>query len=365
MTGKRPWEMRGCMSRPEPVPFPAPPRFGEALEVASGVRWLRLALPFRLDHVNIYLIEDGDGWLLIDTGVGNAASLAFWNSMLEAGSSGPLSGRPISRILVTHHHPDHLGAAGYLAARTGAPLLMSETEYLTALHLVRGSHTCEDEHVTRFYKQLGLGPDQVTALAGHLPRYRAVVPDLPSSFQPLRAGDQISAGSRRWTVLLEPGHAPAQVLLHAAEDNILIAADHVLTRISPNISVLDRSPEDDPLGRYLASLQNLRGLVPDSGLVLPGHHLPFRILHERTRELEAHHEERCLQIARACHERGRTVAELLPALFPFMLDAHQLWFAFSEILAHLNYMARHGRLEPRDSHGRRRWGVPGRSSHGV
>lgn len=357
--------MPGRMTIAEAVPFPTPPRPGEALEVAPGIRWLRLALPFRLDHVNIYLVEDGDGWLLIDTGVGNAASLAFWNGMLAAGAAGPLSGRPITRILVTHHHPDHLGAAAHLANRTGAPLLMSETEYLIALYLIRGSHAGEDERLTRYYTRHGLGPDQIMALAGHLPRYRAVVPDLPVGFQPLRAGDEVLAGPRRWTVLVEPGHAPAQILLHSVEDNILIAADHVLTRISPNIGVLDRSPEDDPLGRYLASLQNLRRLIPDGGLVLPGHHLPFRVLHERTRELEAHHEERCRQIAHACHQRGQTVAELLPTLFPFTLDAHQLWFAFSEILAHLNYMARQGRLEPRDSHGRRRWGGPGRSSHSA
>lgn len=352
------------MSLPDPAPFSTPPAQGAAIEVAPGVLWLRLALPFRLNHVNIYLVEDDTGWLLIDTGAGDAATLALWTALLDD-EAGVLRGRPVARILVTHHHPDHVGAAAFLANRTEAALLMGEVEYLTGLNLVRGDIPEETTVRSRFYLRHGLDAGQLAETSGHLDRYRSIVPDLPSTFRPLRHDDIISAGRRRLAVIEAPGHAPAQMLLHSGEDNLLFAADHVMPRISPNVGVMDRNPDDDPLGRYLVSLASLRARVPDGGLVLPGHHLPFRRLHERTRELEVHHGERCALIETACSEKGLTVAELVPILFPFPLDAHQWWFAFSEVLAHCNHLGTSGRLAPRDSHGRRRWGHAGRLSHRV
>ena len=349
---------------PSAFPFPDPPARGQAVEVASGVLWLRLPLPFRLDHVNVYLVEDGAGWLLIDTGAGDAPTVALWAELLEGDADGPLQGRPITRILVTHHHPDHVGAAAFLAARTGAELLMGETEYLIALNATSGN--AADAVATRlaFYRRNGVAAPQLDAAQGHVARYRELVPGLPSTFRPLRPGDRVHAGSRELTVIEAAGHAPAQTMLHATADNLLFVADHVLTRISPNIGVADRAPDDDSLGRYLTSLALLRDTVPDGGLVLPGHHIPFRHLHGRIVELETHHAERCAAIETACEAKGLTAAELVPILFPFTLDPHEFWFAFSEVLAHLNHLGGSGRLERRSSHGRQRWGQPARASHG-
>ena len=201
-----------------------------------------------------------------------------------------------------------------------------------------------------------MDPGQIESVGAHGARYRAMIPDLPASFTPLRDGDRLTIGKRRFSVLELPGHAPAQIVLHEPDENLLLIADHVLTRISPNISVTDLSPEDDPLGRYVASLKRLRTTIPDGGLVLPGHHLPFRTLHGRTRELETHHHDRCALLEEAViRDDGSSAADLVPVLFPFRLDAHQFWFAFSETLAHLNHLARLGRLEATAKSGIRRW----------
>ena len=293
------------------------PANGTTIEIAPGLLWLRLALPFRLNHVNVYLVDDGDGWLLGDTGPGNAETEAIWMSLLAGGPDLPLGGRPITRILATHHHPDHLGAAAFLAEQTGAPLLMGETEYLTALNLLTGDQAENEAVRTSFYRRNGVKAEMLATTGGHLARYRSLVPALPSTFQPLRDGDRLTVGGRSYAVLDMPGHSPGQMILHDEADNRLLVADQVMTRISPNVGVIDRSPEDDPLQRFLASLERLRRLVPDGGLVLPGHHLPFRTLHGRIAELEAHHEVAVRRHRGGLHhgegaDRGRTRAGAVP-----------------------------------------------------
>ena len=349
------------LSRPQgPI---APPANGATVEIAPGLLWLRLGLPFRLDHVNVYLIDDGHGWVTIDTGAGDAPTIAAWTGILEAGPTGPLGGRPITRIVVTHHHPDHVGAAAFLAARTGATLLMGETEYLTAALLLSIDETEDRERRAAFHRFHGVSGLELDGIMGQLGRYRDLVPALPRSVLPLRDRDRLRFGDRHLAVMDAPGHAPAQMILHQADANLLFVADQVLTRITPNVGVLDGRPDDDPLGRFLASLAHLRAMVPDGGLVLPGHHLPFRTLHARIGELMGHHQERCAAIEDACaSDTGMTAAELVPILFPLVLDAHQFGFAFSEILAHLNYLAARGRLAHWDARGRRRWRRTGRPS---
>ena len=331
-------------------PFQRPPAFGRTVEVAPGILWLRLPLPFKLDHVNVYLLEDEGGWTIVDTGVDDARTREIWLDVLAT----VLAGRPVRRIVVTHFHPDHVGAAAFLCRQTGAPLMMGETEYLTTrVHLLLGEADIRAEQA--FYRAHGLKGEHLAAMAQRLSRYRASVPDLPRNYEPLREGDLLRIGRRRFAVRCFPGHSPAQMLLHAADDDLLLAADHVLAQISPNVSVAEERPGDDPLGLYLASFEAIRASVADSVLVLSGHRLPFRGLHGRTRELASHHADRCAAILAACGARPLSVAEIVPALFPMELDVHQFWFAFSETLAHVNYLARRGRLEPHERGGLRHW----------
>lgn len=332
-------------------PFPEPPANGATLEVAPGLHWLRMPLPFRLDHVNLYLIEGRDGWTVLDAGADTPEARTLWEGVL----GGLLAGKPIERLLVTHYHPDHVGAAAWLCGRTGAALAMGEVEYLTAR--VHGLATRDDLGAERdFYAAHGLAADQLDRMGERLDRYRQVVPALPPRYAPLRDGDRVALGPFDIEVILLAGHSPAQALLHAPAHDVLFAADHVLPRISPNVSVAEEKPGDDPLGLYVASLRALPPRVADQTLVLPGHGVPFFGLHRRCAELVAHHGARCTELLALCDPAAPpTVAEIVPRLFTRELDAHQFWFAFSETLAHVNMMVRRGELgEVRDG-AVRRW----------
>jgi len=322
-------------------PFPVPPEIGEMSTVAPGILWLRLALPFRLDHVNVYLLEDGPGYAVVDTGIGDDATRAAWEALL----AGPLQSRPLTRIIVTHFHPDHVGMAGWLCERTGAPLLMSQTEYLTSLMIHLDPEALDAEPYRSFYLSRGLAPDVTAKLLANGHRYLLKVTGLPRTFRRMLAGETLTIGERRYEVLSGGGHAPEQVMLYCPEDKLLLAADQIMARISPNISVQAMDPEGDPLGIYLRSLATLKATLPGDTLVLPGHNLPFFGLHARVDELTAHHEARCAAIFEACRDTGQTAADLVPVVFRRPIDdPHQMGFAFSEALAHVNLMERQGRL---------------------
>jgi glyoxylase-like metal-dependent hydrolase (beta-lactamase superfamily II) len=323
-------------------PQPTPPKSGAFCEIAPDILWLRLALPYRLDHVNVYLIDDGDGWTVIDTGIDDPPTRAAWDALLE----GPFAGRPLTRILVTHYHPDHIGLAGWLTERSGAPLLISETEYLVSLttHLDPGALNAEPYR--SFYRAHGLDFDTTQRLLTNGHRYLRMVSGLPRTFRRLIAGETLRIGGREFEVLTGGGHAPEQVMLFCRTENLFLCADQVLARISPNISVQAMDPHGDPLGIYLRSLAGLKRDIPASALVLPGHNLPFVGLHSRIDELAAHHEARCRAIEEACARAAHTAADLVPVVFHRAIDdPHQMGFAFSEVLAHVNYMLREDRLQ--------------------
>ncbi len=323
------------------LPFPEPPTPGALIEVAPGIHWLRFPLPFRLDHVNVYLLEDGPGYALIDTGIGDDGTRAAWEALL----AGPLRSRPITRVIATHFHPDHVGMAGWLCERTGAPLLMSQSEYLTALMITLDPGALDAEPYRSFYRNHGLPADTVERMLGNGHLYLRKLTGLPRTFRRLIAGEALEIGGRRWEVLTGGGHSPEQVMLFCARDRLLLAADQVLARISPNISVQAMDPKGDPLGIYLRSLTTLRETLPAETLVLPGHNLPFVGLHQRVDELLAHHAARCAAIVAACAPGPLTAAELVPVVFGRPIeDPHQMGFAFSEALAHINYLERDGRL---------------------
>lgn len=322
-------------------PFPVPPDPGQTIEVAPGILWLRLALPFRLDHVNIYLIEDGPGYAVVDTGIGDAATRAVWEGLL----AGLLHARPLTRVIATHCHPDHVGMAGWLCERLAVPLLMSQTEYLTVLTIHLDPEALNAEPYRSFYLGHGLDAATTANLLSNGHRYLRMVTGLPRTFRRLIAGEVLRLGARGFEVLSGGGHSPEQVMLYCAADRLLLCADQMLARISPNISVQAMDPEGDPLGIFLRSLAELRRALPADTLVLPGHNLPFVGLPARVDELAAHHAARCAAILAACMHAGHTAAELVPVVFGRPIeDPHQMGFAFSEALAHVNLMQRQGRL---------------------
>lgn len=324
------------------ITYPAsePPAAGHVIEIAPGILWARIPLPFRLNHVNVYLIDDGDGWAILDTGIGNAATRAAWDAL----AAGPLAGRRFTRLIVTHFHPDHIGLAGWLCERYGIALQTSQTSYLACLNISLSPGALDAKAYRDFYLRHGLdeATTQRVATQGH--SYLKMVSGLPPTFVRLVAGDTLQIGGRSFEVLTGNGHAPEQVMLYCAADNVFLAADQVLAKITPNISVWAVDPEGDPLGLYIRSLGELRRRIPADALVLPGHQLPFHGLHPRGDELIAHHRMRCDTIAQACRSKPRSAADLVPLLFPRELDPHQMSFAFSEVQAHVNYMLRRGEL---------------------
>jgi len=321
-------------------PFQDPPGPGEAVAVAPGIRWARLPLPFRLDHVNVFLIDDEDGVAILDTGIDDRGCRGGWAKLF----AGPLAGQRITRLIVTHCHPDHVGLAAWLAERTGVTLEMSETEYLTALVMHLDPDALEAETYRAFYETNGLDEDTTQAVMTRGHRYLKMVSGLPSTFRRIIAGERLRIGGRDFHVLTGGGHAPEQIMLHLPEESVLLSADQVLPRISPNVAVLARDPEGDPLGIFLRSLREVKARVPEDVLVLPGHDLPFVGLHRRVDALLEHHGERCATLVAACRREAYSAAELIPTIFHRQLDAHQMGFAFGETLAHVNYLVRRDRL---------------------
>jgi glyoxylase-like metal-dependent hydrolase (beta-lactamase superfamily II) len=319
-------------------------------EIVPGLFGVRLALPFALDHVNLWLLADGQGWTVIDAGLGDERTRALWETLL----AGFLRGRPITRVVATHFHPDHMGLAGWLCARTGADLWTSRTEWLTGRMLAQDTSDGFVEAGRAFDRRAGLTDEQLEARArrGNLYRTRALAP--PPAYVRLREGDRLRIDGSEWQVLVGRGHAPEMLCLYSATSSVLIAADQILPRISPNVGVWPAEPLADPLDDFLTSLAAFRAL-PDDCLVLPSHGQPFHGLHARIDQLIGHHEERLARTLEACAAPA-TVVEIIPALFDRQLDAHQLGFALGETLAHVNYLVAQERLARRlDDDGRLRY----------
>jgi glyoxylase-like metal-dependent hydrolase (beta-lactamase superfamily II) len=297
-----------------------------------------MPLPFALDHINLWLLEDGPGWTIVDAGYAMAETRQRWERIFAE----RLDGLPVTRIIVTHHHPDHIGLAGWLADRWQAPLWTTEKEWLFARLLTQAA---EGSGVLRrdFARRAGLDEAASQLFAEHHRSYRRGVPSVPSSFQRLSDGLAVEIGGREWRVIVGEGHAPELACLYCAEAGILIAGDQVLPKISPNVSVQPHEPDGDPLSLFLRSLDRLRDAVPPETLVLPSHNLPFLGLHTRIDALAAHHQARCEEIIGACRQ-PQNAMELLPVLFRRPLDQHQTAFALGEALAHLHYLTGRGAL---------------------
>lgn len=321
-------------------PFPEMPDNGEIIEIADGILWTCIPLPYRLDHVNVYLLRDGDGWVVLDTGIRTEEAIATWDSIFD----GPLKGETITRVIVTHHHPDHIGLAGWLCDRFDAPMLTSYSSYMGSKVISQGANESQTRNYFDFYTSHGMSDELAGLVAIQGNDYLRRVFELPDTFLRLVMPDLLEIGDRTFRVLTGDGHAQEQVMLYCEDEKLLFAADQVIEKISPNVSVFANEPNGDPLGHFLRTLRFLGNEVPDDVLVLPGHRRPFRGLRDRCAELEEHHEERCDMIRAACAKGPMTTADLVPILFPRKLDLHQMSFAFTETLAHVNRLVRRGEI---------------------
>lgn len=329
------------------LPWREAPARGELREVAPGILWLRIGLPFRLDHVNVYLIREDGGWAIVDTGIADEATRAAWLALF----AGPMAGWTFTRLIVTHHHPDHIGLAGWLCGHLGIPLFTSQTSYLGCINISLDPGALEAQSYREFYRRHGMADETAALVATQGHEYLGMVTPLPPTFRRLVAGDELVLGDRRFEVLTADGHAPELVMLYCREERLLLASDQIIMTISPNVGVWAVEPDGDPLGLYLRSLAMIERRIGPDALVLAGHQLPFYGAHERCRELAAHHHRRCAMIEQACREEARTVAELVPVLFTRPLGPHELSFAFSEAHAHVNHMVALRRIAWHDEDG--------------
>jgi glyoxylase-like metal-dependent hydrolase (beta-lactamase superfamily II) len=307
---------------------PAP---GTVHEIAPGLRWLRMGLPFALDHINLWLVRDGDGWTAIDCGIANDATRAAWENVFASA----LDGLPIVRVIATHCHPDHVGLSDWLCTRWNAPLWMTTGEYAFARMMSASLPGVDGTAMLPHFRSHGLSdPEMLEKLQGRKSYYPTLVPAVPAAYRRIQDGQQIRIGETTWRVITGFGHAPEHASLYCETLNILISGDMVLPRISTNVSVFAVEPEASPVQLYLDSLEKYRGL-PDDTLVLPSHGKPFRGLHTRIRQLQDHHRERLAEVVDAC-ATPRSAMDIVPIMFRRPLDSHQLTFALGEALAHLH-----------------------------
>jgi glyoxylase-like metal-dependent hydrolase (beta-lactamase superfamily II) len=326
------------------------PSSGELLEVAPGVNWVRMRLPFALNHINLWLIRDHfqgkDGWTIVDCGITNEETMASWDAIF----ANHLQGLPVVRIIVTHMHPDHIGLASWLCKRWDAPLWISMTDFLMARWLsskeggaavgaVAGGGGSADH-----FKKHGLNDEaDLEKIRARHDYYSKMVPELPPRFRRMMDQEKIDIGGNSWQAISGFGHAPEHLSFYSEKLGLLISGDMLLPRISTNVSVFDVEPDADPLGLYLSSLSKFEPL-PAQTLVLPSHGLPFTGMHFRIEELRKHHVDRLNEAVEACSNGPQTAREVVPVLFRRELDIHQMTFAMGEAIAHLNYLWRGGRL---------------------
>ena len=319
-------------------PFPEVPAPGTTVQVAPGIHWLSMPLPFQLDHINLWLLEDEGGWTIVDTGIGNGQTRKLWETIIHD--------KTAKRVIVTHYHPDHAGNAAWLCQRLGAELWMTQGEYLTA-HAVRsGGAGYTTDAVLAVFRRNGLDEQRAAAMAGGRNRYAALVPEFPFSYRRIIEGDEVRVGKHVWRAIVGHGHAPEHLSLFSKELNTVIAGDMLLSTISTNVSVWSIDPEGDPLRLFLDSVARYRGL-PEDVLVLPSHGKPFRGAHRRVEQLEKHHQARFAELVSALKDKPQSAGELLGVLFRRPLDVHQTFFAMGEAIAHLHYLYYAGRAKRR------------------
>ncbi|MDR2852432.1 MAG: MBL fold metallo-hydrolase [Burkholderiaceae bacterium] len=335
------------------------PGAGLSIEVRPGIRWVRMPLPFVLDHINLWLLRDEidgrAGWTVVDCSIAHPESRALWEQVFAT----QLDGLPILRVVVTHMHPDHVGLAHWLCERWNAPLWMSTTDYYVArVLLAEGDSAAGGEAAAAFFALHGMTDRKaLDLLRARTHYYRNLVSGLPDSFVRMIDGDVLRIGGHAWRCLVGHGHAPEHIALYSEDLQTLIGGDMMLPRISSNVSVYASEPEANPLRMFLDSLAQMRRLPVDT-LTLPAHGKPFKGMHRRIEQLEEHHRARLLELQQACTRKALSAYEAMPVIFTRKLDLHQTTFALGETLAHLHLLHFEGLLRrTRDAEGIVRFGA--------
>ncbi|MDB5434088.1 MAG: fold metallo-hydrolase [Phenylobacterium sp.] len=332
-------------------PFEQGPKTGEAIDVAAGLKWLRMPLGGALAFINVWAIEDGPGpeggWAIVDTGMGGSATQQAWRQAF----AGPLAGRTVSRVFVTHMHPDHIGMAGWLTRKFDCRLWISRLEFLMCRSLAADTGREAPADALNFFKAAGWDDEALETYRARFGGFGRALHALPDSFQRLSDGDEVMIGEHLWKVVVGSGHSPEHACLWCPDLNLIITGDQVLPKISSNVSVFPTEPNGDPLTDWLTSLARIKTRVPDEVLVLPAHNDPFFGLHARIDHLIAGHERGLARLRQLIAEPKRAV-DVFRALFRRQIDQNLLGLATGESLAHLNCLIARGQaVRTRDENG--------------
>lgn len=340
------------------TPFPDPPEPGAAIAIDDRLLWMRLPVPMRPDHVNLYALRDDDGWTVVDTGISTRKTRALWEDIL----AGPLSGAPLRRVLLTHHHPDHVGLAGWLQSEKGAELVAPRTAWLFARMLMLDEQDRPPTQTLAFWRAAGMPADEIDRRAGMRPfNYADAVWPMPLGFTGLAEGARIEMGGQGWQVRFGHGHAPDHAVLFSEDGRFVLAGDHYLRTISPNLGVYATEPEANPVADWIDSHRALLPLLTDDQLALPGHGLPFTGLPARAGQLIENHVS-ALDRLEAFLAEPRTSVDAFATLYKRNIGEGEYTLALVEAVAHCNALWHAGRAtRTMGSDGVWRWQATGKA----
>lgn len=320
---------------------------GQPLKIAEGVYWVRFAMPMSLDHINLWLLEDDDGWTIVDTCLSIESARDTWESLF----AGFMQGKPVTRVICTHMHPDHVGLAGWLCERFNCELWMSREEFLMCRAMAADTGRQAPEVALRFYRAAGWKDEWLEQYKQRFGNFGRAIHALPDSFRRLINRETITIGKHYWQVIVGSGHSPEHVALYCPGLKLVISGDQILPRISPNVSVYPTEPKGDPLKEWLRSQAVIRDVLPDDLLVLPAHEAPFHGLHVRLSQIIEGHKQDLVKLFNFMEQPCRAV-DCFPALFKREISGSNISLATGETLAHLNcLLGRHRITRTQDAQG--------------
>ena len=322
-----PW---GRKQAPEPT---------RPVAVSEGVWWVRLPLPMSLDHINIWLLEDDGGWTVVDTGLASSASREIWTSLF----GGFLEDKPVTQVICTHMHPDHVGLAGWICEQHDCELWMTREEFLMCQLMTSYTGKEAPAEGLKFYRGAGFDEPSLESYRKRFGGFGKMIAPMPHRYRRLTDLETITIGGRYWQVIVGSGHSPEHACLYCPALKVLISGDQVLPRITPNVSVFPTEPEGNPLEEWLDSTARLINILPADVLVLPAHQTPFYGLHIRLNQIIDGHRVG-LQSTYEYLGEAKRVIDCFPALFKREIGPELLGLATGETLAHLNLLLHRGNI---------------------